>query len=101
MTAVWPTLTSSCNRNGFRICSAVPTNGAMSRSLSPFKPILAGLCCALAQLALAILLLAPEGPLSSRYSTLIQHDGYWFMNIVDRGYASTVPPIDHKVMEVS
>jgi hypothetical protein len=55
----------------------------------------------LAQLAVAVGLLAPEGPLSYRYSRLIQHDGYWFMNIVDRGYATTVPPIDHKVMEVS
>lgn len=55
----------------------------------------------LAQVIVAIGLLAPEGALSYRYSTLVQHDGYWFMNIVDRGYQTTVPPIDHKVMEVS
>jgi hypothetical protein len=55
----------------------------------------------IAQIALAVGLLAPEGPLSYRYSTLIQHDGYWFMNIVNRGYQTTVPPINHKVMEVS
>lgn len=91
----------SCNKNDFRICSAVPTHGVMSRSLPHLKPILAGLCCAVAQLVLAIFVLAPDGPLSSRYSTLIQHDSYWFMNIVDRGYGTTVPPIDHKVMEVS
>jgi hypothetical protein len=31
----------------------------------------------------------------------VQHDSFWFMNIADRGYQTTVPPIDHKVMEVS
>jgi hypothetical protein len=46
-------------------------------------------------------LLAPEEPISDRYSTLVQHDSFWFMNIVDRGYQTIVPPIDHKVMEVS
>jgi hypothetical protein len=55
----------------------------------------------IAQVALAVGLLAPEGPLSYRYSTLVQHDGYWFMNIVNRGYQTTVPPVNHKVMEVS
>ena len=62
---------------------------------------MAGLFVTFAQLAVAVFLLAPEGPLSYRYSRLIQHDGYWFMNILDRGYATTVPPINHKVMEVS
>jgi hypothetical protein len=61
----------------------------------------AGLLLTVVQLAIAVGLLAPEGPLSDRYSTLIQHDSYWFMNIVDRGYQTIVPPIDHKVMEVS
>jgi hypothetical protein len=65
------------------------------------KPLLAGLVLTLLQLALVIGLLAPEGSVSERYSTLIQHDSYWFMNIVDRGYQTIVPPIDHKVMEVS
>jgi hypothetical protein len=46
-------------------------------------------------------LLAPDGSLSFRYSTLVEHDSIWFMNIVDRGYGTTVPPIDHKIMEVS
>jgi hypothetical protein len=68
---------------------------------SPFKPLLAGLFLTLAQIVTAVCLLAPEGAFSYRYSTLIQHDGYWFMNIVHRGYATTVPPINHKVMEVS
>ncbi len=73
----------------------------MSRKSSPLKPLLAGLLVTLAQIAVAVLLLAPEGPFSYRYSTLIQHDGYWFLNIVDRGYQTIVPPINHKVMEVS
>jgi hypothetical protein len=73
----------------------------MSRKSSPLKPLLAGLLMTLAQIAVAVLLLAPEGPFSYRYSTLVQHDGYWFLNIVDRGYQTIVPPINHKVMEVS
>src|SRR5207245_5460003 len=32
---------------------------------------------------------------------LVQQDSYWFMNIIDRGYQTIVPPIDHKVMGVS
>jgi hypothetical protein len=54
-----------------------------------------------AQLALAVGLLAPEGSFSYRYETLIQHDSYWFANIVNHGYQTIVPPINHKVMEVS
>jgi hypothetical protein len=73
----------------------------MTRLPLPFQPILAGLVLTLAQILVAVCLLAPGGPFSYRYSTLIQHDGYWFMNIVNRGYATTVPPINHKVMEVS
>jgi hypothetical protein len=73
----------------------------MIRLPSPLKPILAGLVLTLAQIATAVCLLAPPGPFSYRYDSLIQHDGYWFMNIVDRGYGTIVPPINHKVMEVS
>jgi hypothetical protein len=73
----------------------------MTRSPWLLKPLLAGLIITLLQLAMAIGLLAPEGSLSERYAALVQHDSYWFMNIVDRGYETIVPPIDHKVMEVS
>jgi hypothetical protein len=73
----------------------------MTRSLWSFKPLLAGLIMTLLQLAMAMGLLAPEGPVSERYATLVQHDSYWFINIVDRGYQTIVPPVDHKVMEVS
>lgn len=73
----------------------------MTRTSSTYWPLLAGLLLTLAQIAVTILLLAPEGPLSEQYRALIQHDSYWFMNIVDRGYQTIVPPINHKVMEVS
>jgi hypothetical protein len=73
----------------------------MIRRSSPFRPLLAGLFVTLVQLAAAVLFLAPEGPLSYRYETLNQHDSYWFANIVNRGYATIVPPINHKLMEVS
>jgi hypothetical protein len=73
----------------------------MTRSTRLLKPLLAGLIITFLQLAMAIGLLAPERPLSERYAALIQHDSYWFMNIVDRGYQTIVPPIDHKMMEVS
>jgi hypothetical protein len=73
----------------------------MTRSLWLLRPVLAGLIVTLLQLAMAVGLLAPEGSFAERYATLVQHDSYWFMNIVDRGYQTIVPPIDHKVMEVS
>src|ERR1700720_94018 len=93
--------TSSCNVETFGISSALPLLRTMSAWRSSLSPVLAGLFVTFAQLAVSVCLLAPEGPLSYRYSRLIQHDGYWFTNIVDRGYATTVPPINHKVMEVS
>jgi hypothetical protein len=64
------------------------------------RPWMLGLMITLLQI-FAVVLIAPEGPLSYRYDTLIQHDSYWFANIVDRGYETTVPPISHKMMEVS
>src|SRR5262249_18061170 len=48
-------------------------------------PLLAGFGVTLLQLVMAIGLLAPEEPFTERYSALIQHDSYWFMNIIDRG----------------
>jgi hypothetical protein len=66
-----------------------------------FRPWVLGLMITLLQISVAVGLIAPEGPLSYRYDTLIQHDSYWFANIVDRGYETTVPPISHKMMEVS
>src|SRR5215467_5658590 len=73
----------------------------MTRLPRFLAPLLAGLGVTIVQLAMAVCLLAPEEPLSQRYSALIQHDSYWFINIIDRGYQTIVPPIDHKVMEVS
>jgi hypothetical protein len=68
---------------------------------SLFRPWVAGLCLTVVQLVVAVFLLAPDGSFSFRYQSLVQHDGFWFVNIIDRGYQTTVPPINHKVMEVS
>jgi hypothetical protein len=92
---------SSCNLESLPISLALPSHELMSRSWSLVRPLLAGLALTALQLTIAVGLLAPEGPVSYRYSTLIQHDSYWFMNIVDRGYQTIVPPINQKMMEVS
>ena len=89
-----------CKREGFRISSAVPTLATM-KSRSGIRSVLAGLLVTLAQIFVAVVIIAPEGPLSIRYDTLVQHDSYWFANILERGYGTTVPPIDRKIMEVS
>ena len=94
-------LTNSCNRQSFSISSASAMAEILSGSWPAVKALVAGFLLTLAQLTLAVSLLAPEGPLSYRYSTLIQHDSYWFANIVDSGFQTIVPPISHKVMEVS
>ena len=73
----------------------------MFRLSATAKAISAGLSVTLVQLAVAVLLLAPEGTLDYRYQTLVQHDTYWFASIVNRGYQTIVPPISHKMMEVS
>lgn len=90
-----------CNSAPFRVSSAVPASVAMSSPRSSLRPLCAGLFVTLLQMFVAVGLIAPAGPLSYRYDTLIQHDSYWFANILDRGYATTVPPISHKMMEVS
>ena len=92
--------TSSCNNDGFGFSSALP-GADVIESKFLFRPWLMGLLLTLAQLVVAVFLLAPEGPISFRYQSLVQHDGHWFTNIVERGYQTTVPPINHKVMEVS
>src|SRR4051794_40646560 len=64
-------------------------------------PLVAGCAVTIFQVVMAVALLAPEKPITERYSALVQHDSYWFMNIIDRGYQTIIPPIDHKVMEIS
>src|SRR5229473_1346457 len=93
--------TSSCNPETFGFSSALPGPDVVIRTFSLLRPWSAGLLLTLIQLVVAVFLLAPDGPLSYRYTSLVQHDGYWFANIVDRGYQTIVPPVDHKVMEVS
>lgn len=73
----------------------------MTRLPRFLSPLLAGCGITLLQVIMAVALLAPEKPIPERYSALVQHDSYWFMNIINRGYQTIVPPIDHKVMEVS
>jgi hypothetical protein len=74
---------------------------AMSRLPSFVIPLLVGFSVTLLQVMMAVVLLAPEEPSTQRYAALVQHDSYWFRNIINRGYQTIVPPIDHKVMEVS
>src|SRR5256885_11978881 len=93
--------TSSCNPETFGFSSALPGSDDVTRTFSLLRPWSAGLLLTLIQLIVAVFLLAPEGPLSFRYQSLVQHDGFWFANIIERGYQTTVPPINHKVMEVS
>ncbi|MGI8891781.1 MAG: hypothetical protein ACR2G0_13500 [Chthoniobacterales bacterium] len=73
----------------------------MLRHPSTWLCLLLGLFLTVVQVALAVGFAHPAGSLRDRYLTLIQHDSYWFANIIDRGYGTTVPPIDHKEMEVS
>ena len=73
----------------------------MTPSRRALRAVLVGFLITVAQLALVLGLLAPEGPFSYRYASLVQHDSYWFANIIDRGYQTIVPPVNHKVMEVS
>jgi hypothetical protein len=99
--AIADSVTSSCQERSFGISSALPVAQPMPSVQPAVRALFAAFIVTLAQIVVAVGLLAPEEPLSYRYSTLMQHDGYWFMNIVNRGYETTVPPINHKVMEVS
>jgi hypothetical protein len=89
-----------CIKTGSGISSAVPTPYPMTQRMPIYKALLAGLLITAAQLFVA-LAIAPEGGLSDRYHTLVQHDGYWFANIVERGYETILPPFSRKMMEVS
>ena len=100
MNAVEP-LTSPCQSWSFGISSALPVSEAKPSSRFVARAMAAAALITLLQIVVTVCLLAPNGPFSFRYQSLVQHDSYWFMNIVDRGYQTTVPPIDHKVMEVS
>lgn len=99
-TAVAREATSPYDAQSFAISSAFSSAGALRTSLL-LRPWSLGLLVTLIQLVVAVFLLAPDGSFSYRYQTLVQHDGYWFGNIIDRGYQTIVPPINHKVMEVS
>src|SRR4051794_9906917 len=73
----------------------------MSPRLSPFPSMVAGLLATILQLSIALAFAKPVGSVPERYFALVQHDSYWFANIIDRGYGTIVPPIERKEMEVS
>ena len=73
----------------------------MLRRFSPLQSFAFGLIITCAQIAIAVGFSNPEGSLADRYRTLVQHDSYWFANIIERGYGTIIPPSNHKVMEVS
>ena len=56
----------------------------MSRLLRFLTPLVAGCAVTLLQVVMAVALLAPEKSITERYSALVQHDSYWFVNIIDR-----------------
>ncbi len=43
----------------------------------------------------------PSGGYHGNYQRLVQHDSYWFLNIIGRGYQSPIPPSPVKRMEIS
>lgn len=73
----------------------------MSRRLTPSQCVVAGLLITVMQIAVAVACARTDGSLADRYLALVQHDSYWFANIIDRGYGTIVPPIERKEMEVS
>src|SRR4051794_9873192 len=44
---------------------------------------------------------SPNGHFGETYLKLVQHDSLWFQNIIERGYASPIPPASQKSFEVS
>src|SRR5260370_16905863 len=81
--------TSSCNPETFGFSSALPGPDVVIRTFSLLRPWSAGLLLTLIQLVVAVFLFAPDGPLSYRYTRLVQHDAYFFSNLTPPAY----PPI--------
>ena len=52
-------------------------NQVMTRLPRFLMPLLAGCAVTLLQVVMAVALLAPEKPITERYSALVQHDSYW------------------------
>lgn len=97
--APWPV--PMCERPPAPIPGGAVAPDLMVRPRNTLRALSAGLFVTVMQVFIAVVLLAPEGPLHDRYQTLVQHDSYWFANIVDRGYDTILPPITRKMMEVS
>ena len=64
----------------------------MFRHSTTLKCLGLGLLVTIVQVLLAVSCAQPEGSWLDRYRTLVQHDSYWFANIIDRGYGTTLPP---------
>ena len=74
---------------------------AIDPRANALRALSVGLIVTLAQVFIAVILIAPAGPLSYRYNSLVQHDGWWFASIVEQGYETVLPPMARKMMEVS
>ena len=90
-----------CIREAIPFSSGIPQPNITNRISPTARALCAGLSVTILQIVVSIFLLAPSGPFEYRYRTLVQHDSHWFANIVHRGYETIVPPISHKLMEVS
>ena len=55
----------------------------MTRLSRFLMPLVAGFIVTILQIVMTVALLAPEKPIAERYSTLVQHDSYWFMRVND------------------
>ncbi len=73
----------------------------MNRTAGALRAIVLGLFVTCVQIFVAVVLIAPRGPLLDRYHTLVQFDSYWFANIVERGYHTILPPPDHNIIEAA
>ncbi len=63
--------------------------------------LFAGLCLTLIQLMIVLSFAPDDEGVPGRYASLVQHDSFWFENIMARGYGSPVPPAPYKSFEVS
>jgi hypothetical protein len=57
---------------------------------SSLRCLALGLLVTLAQVGLVVSFAKPVGSLGHRYLALVQHDSYWFANIINRGYGTTL-----------
>jgi hypothetical protein len=85
------------------LVSPLPSQSSLRMKVpASLQCFIAALVLTAVQILFAVYVTAPaEWTVGDRYRGLVQHDSYWFANIINRGFGTTVPPVDHKVMEVS